>query len=63
VWSGDGWKRTQRQLGAGFLALAYAAEVGLNANIPVAFYTVVGGLLGLDIILEGIDRLKGRDRE
>jgi hypothetical protein len=59
VWEGDGWKRTQRQLGAFFLLLLGGAEVFLDADIPIGMYSIVGGLLGLDILVEALANLRG----
>lgn len=58
MWSGEGWTRTQRIVGVVGLGLGFAAEVGLNADIPVAYYTIVGGLLGLGVLMEALEKLK-----
>ena len=58
MWEGTGWKRTQRQLGILFLGLAFLAEVFLDAEIPVGIYSIVGGLLGLDILVEALSGLR-----
>jgi hypothetical protein len=59
MWSGEGWKRTQRQLGVLVLVAAFIAEVVFGAEVPVAIYSIVIWLLGLDVVVEGIDKLKG----
>lgn len=58
MWTGDGWKRTQRQLGVIGLAACFAAEVGLQTNVPIGIYTIIGGLLGLDVLAEALGRLR-----
>jgi hypothetical protein len=62
VWEGDGWKRTQRQLGVFFLGLLLGAEIALEADIPIGMYSIVGGLLGLDILVEALGNLRS-DKE
>ena len=58
MWTGDGWQRTQRQLGVFGLLTAFVVEVGFGANVPIAIYSIIGGLLGLDVIVEALDRIK-----
>jgi hypothetical protein len=58
VWQGEGWARTQRILGVAGLIALFGAEVGLNADIPIGLYSIVGGLLGLDLLVEALDKLK-----
>lgn len=58
MWEGAGWKRTQRQLGVLFLGAAFLAEVFLDAEIPIGVYSIVGGLLGLDILVEALNGLR-----
>ena len=58
MWEGAGWKRTQRQLGILFLTAAFLAEVFLDAEIPIGVYSIVGGLLGLDILVEALSGLR-----
>lgn len=60
MWEGRGWKRTQRQVGVAALAVILTAEIWLKADIPIGAYSVVGGLLGLDVLVEALDRLKGK---
>jgi hypothetical protein len=38
---------------------AFIAEVVFDAGVPVAIYSIVIWLLGLDVVIEGIDKLKG----
>lgn len=59
MWEGDGWKRTQRQLGVFCLALLFVGEFVFDAEIPIGLYSIVGGLLGLDILVEALGKLRG----
>lgn len=54
MWSGEGWKRTQRQLGVLGLVVLFVAQLGFHAEIPIGLYTLVAGLLGLDVLIEGL---------
>lgn len=62
MWEGRGWQRTQRQIGVAGLVALFVAEVGLNASVPIGLYSIIGGLLGLDLLLEGLGRIGGKDR-
>lgn len=58
-WSGEGWGRTQRQLGVGGLILCFVLA-GLHVEVPIGIYSMIGGLLGLDILVEALDRVRGK---
>lgn len=58
VWSGEGWSRLQRQIGVTGLIALFGAEVFLKADIPVGLYSIVGGLLGLDLLVDALDGLR-----
>lgn len=63
MWTGEGWHRTQRQLGSLLLIGAFIAALFGHTELPIAFYTVVGGLLGLDILVEALDRLRAEQSD
>lgn len=62
MWSGEGWTRTRRQLGFfGFIILVTIdVAFGTNLEVPVVIYSVIGSLLGLDILLGGLDEVRKR---
>jgi hypothetical protein len=60
VWQGEGWKRTQRQLGVAGLIVLSVAQLGFHAEVPIGLYSIIGGLLGLDVLAEALNRVGGR---
>ena len=59
MWTGEGWTRTQRKLGVAGLVVSYVLEAVFPAvNVPIAIYSILGGLLGLDILVDALERLK-----
>lgn len=59
MWTGDGWVKTRRIAGLigmfGFAAL----DSALTAfNVPVAVYTLIGGLLGLDVLGDALEKVR-----
>lgn len=59
MWEGDGWKRTQRQLGVIGLVVLFVVELAFRVDVPIGLYSLVAGLLGLDILLEALGKVKG----
>lgn len=59
MWSGEGWTRTQRIIGVCGLVALFVCEAALDADIPIGLYSIVGGLLGLDLLIEALDRFRG----
>lgn len=60
MWLGEGWQKTRRQLGVVLIIAAFAVESGLHANLPIALYGAITGLLGLDILAEALSNLQPR---
>lgn len=58
MWTGEGWTRTQRVLGVVGFVVAATADSATNITVPVAVYTVLGGLLGLDVLLEALEKMR-----
>jgi hypothetical protein len=58
VWTGDGWTRTRRQLGAsGFIAL-FVAPIAFHIDLPIGLYGVVAALLGLGELVETLGSIR-----
>lgn len=61
MWTGEGWQRTQRQLGvAGFIGCFILGAFGID--VPIGVTSMIGGLLGLDLLVEALDRVRGAPR-
>lgn len=58
MWLGAGWQKTRRQLGVALVIGAFAVESAFHANLPIALYGTITGLLGLDILADALDRLR-----
>lgn len=58
MWQGEGWTRTQRVLGLVGFIVAAVADSALPLQVPVVVYTILGGLLGLDVLIEVLDKLR-----
>lgn len=58
MWQGEGWQRTRRQLGVFSFLVCLALEAIFHANIPITVYSVIGGLLGLDLLAEALTNLQ-----
>lgn len=58
MWRGEGWQRTQRQLGVlGFIVCAVVDTV-TSLSVPIAVYSGLFGLLGLDVLSEALERMR-----
>lgn len=59
MWLGEGWTKTRRIAGLIGLFAFGALDSSLTSfNVPVALYTLIGGLLGLDVLSEALDRVR-----
>lgn len=57
----DGWWVTARRLlGIGAFAGAFFVEATTDADIPIALYSIIGWLLGMDILREALTTLGSR---
>ncbi len=50
MWTGEGWTRTQRQLGVFLLLALVVADAGFGVRVFVGIYGIIATLLGLDVI-------------
>lgn len=62
MWSGEGWKKTRRMLGVVAFCAAFGLEAGFHVGLPIGIYGLITGLLGLDVIAEGLSTLGGGRR-
>lgn len=64
MWEGQGWQRTQRQLGVAAFLICLVAELVFDPNIPVAVYSGIFAMLGLDLLVEALGQIgQARDKD
>ena len=62
MWTGEGWKKTRRMLGVAAFCAAFGLEAAFHVGLPIGIYGLITGLLGLDVISEGLNSLGGGRR-
>lgn len=62
MWEGQGWQRTRRQAGLFTFFIVVTLEAAFHVGLPIPVYTLIGGLLGLDLIQEAFGALRSAER-
>lgn len=58
MWTGEGWQRTQRQLGVLGLIVAFVLDAGFGVSVSFTVFSAILWLLGADVLAEALGRLK-----
>lgn len=54
MWTGEGWNRTQRQLGVFLLLILVVLDAAFHIRVFIGVYGIVASLLGLDVVLDAL---------